>query len=683
MRRGVAALRAAVFVTGAVSCTQSVPAPAARPEPASAPQPPAPRSFASLADAEPALVSAEDRRAFDGPTLEAAIASKDSAVRARGALALGRIGDERAVEPLRRLVNDPSPDVREQAAFAAGILGQADLSSAITPLLGDPVPAVAARAAWAVGILGSRGDEEALAEAVRQAADPGRRAALLRGLWRFTDPGAAGVAATYAGDPDSAVRAAALYVLARRPQASSLALLTAGLSDPDDQTAALCARGLGLLGNAESIGPLASAVETGATPVRINAMLALAAVLEKTPGAALPAERRGRVLALAGDANPNLAVPALVLLRWLVDDRDAFRRLSTLATAGAERRQQVALQALMAGLGAKSLDLVDGAMASRDPFLRAAAAENLSFLPETDASSRRERLSEDPAVVVRLKVLEGLKSASEARQSRALIDRLRQDPDAGVRGAALDALSQAEDPAAWPVFQEMVVKSYGDREPDVPLAAIGAAEKSPENPEARAVVEAAYRHPSTLVSRLARRALVKTFRADPAQFPWRQYATGKTPADYGVLLAEARRPWVLKVETARGAFTVRLFGDTAPLTVMNCLSLAGKEYFDGAPVHRVVPNFVVQDGDPTGTGNGGPGYEIRDELSALPYTPGTMGMALAGPDTGGSQWFVTQAPEPHLDGGYTVFGSVVAGLDVVLRIEQGDRILRVAAAVER
>jgi cyclophilin family peptidyl-prolyl cis-trans isomerase len=199
---------------------------------------------------------------------------------------------------------------------------------------------------------------------------------------------------------------------------------------------------------------------------------------------------------------------------------------------------------------------------------------------------------------------------------------------------------------------------------------------------ARAVVEASYRHPSTLVSRLARRSLVKTFHADPALFPWRDYATGKSVADYAALLAGARRPWAATIETVRGAFTVRFAGDAAPLTVMNFVALAGKGYFDGAPIHRVVPNFVVQDGDPSGTGNGGPGYEIRDELNTIPYLAGTVGMALAGPDTGGSQWFVAQAPQPHLDGGYTVFGSVVAGMDVVLRVEQGDRIVRMTASAE-
>jgi cyclophilin family peptidyl-prolyl cis-trans isomerase len=108
--------------------------------------------------------------------------------------------------------------------------------------------------------------------------------------------------------------------------------------------------------------------------------------------------------------------------------------------------------------------------------------------------------------------------------------------------------------------------------------------------------------------------------------------------------------------------------------VDNFASLAGKGYFDGAPFHRIVPNFVVQDGDPSGTGWGGPGYEIRDEINSIPYGTGTVGMALSGPDTGGSQWFITHSPQPHLDGRYTVFGQLLEGWDVLERLEQGDRI---------
>lgn len=641
----------------------------------------APASSATLAEIEPALVLAEDRRSLD-PGVASAAGSRDAAVRARAALSIGRIGDERGAAPLRPLLADPEPRVRETAAFAAGILGDAALTASLMPLLADPDDAVAARAAWAIGLLGERSGAEALAAAVAGAGTPARRAVLLRGLWRSGGPAVREAAAPFAADPMPAVRAAALYALARRPDPSSLSLLTAGLSDADPQSAALCARALGLLGSAESTGPLASAIDAGATPVRIQAMLALAAILEKT-GVAAPADRREKVLLLSGDVNPNVAVPALALLRWYVEDRGAFRQLWNVATTGSERRQQVALQALMGGLGARAEDVVDRSLASPDPFLRAAAAEALSALPPADASARRETLASDPAVVVRLKLLEGLKTPADAEGNRAIVEKLRGDPDPGVRAAALDALALAGGSGTWAVFREMVVASYGERTPDVPISAIGAAEKHPDSAEARAVVEAAYRHPSVLVSRLARRSLVKTFGAAASDFPWRTYDTGKTVSDYAVLIAEARRPWLLRIETSRGAFVARLDGQKAPLTVMNILALAGKEYFDGAPVHRVVPNFVVQDGDPTGTGNGGPGYEIRDELSGLPYLTGTVGMALAGPDTGGSQWFVTQAPEPHLDGGYTVFGSVVSGMDVVLRIEQGDRILRVAASIEK
>ncbi len=116
------------------------------------------------------------------------------------------------------------------------------------------------------------------------------------------------------------------------------------------------------------------------------------------------------------------------------------------------------------------------------------------------------------------------------------------------------------------------------------------------------------------------------------------------------------------------------------MTAANFVELARKKFFDGIAIHRVVPDFVVQDGDPTGTGNGGPGYEIRDENNQIPYGTGTVGMALAGPDTGGSQWFVTQSPQPHLDATYTVFAQVVAGQDVVERIEQWDRITRVTVS---
>jgi cyclophilin family peptidyl-prolyl cis-trans isomerase/HEAT repeat protein len=689
MRRSLGALGAVVLSLAASRCAShrptAAPAPAAAtPEAAAAPTPaptPVPAGrFRSLAEAEPALLALEDRRAFEPAVLDAAAASPDPEVRARAALAEGRIGDERAAPSLRRLLEDPAPSVRESAAFAAGLLRDPELGESLVPALRDPDAAVAARAAWSLGFLEQASAGTALVEALGRA-EPGRRAPLVFALWRYPTSAAA-AAPPFLADPDPAVHAAALYALARRPQASSLALLTAGLADPDTDTAALCARALGVLGKPESAGALWKALDGRRAPVVINALLALAALLEKSPGAAAPPESTARLTDLAGDANPNLAVPALALLRWATADREAFRRLFATATSGQGRRRQVAIQAVMAALPQDSGKVVEAAVASPDPFVRGAAAAGLASLPDAEARPLRETLMADPEAVVRLKVLEGLDSPEAARANRPLVERGLSDSDLGVRSAAIDLRMLIGGDDAWGWLRDTVVASYGSTSPDIPITAIGAAEKEPGTPEARAVVEAAYAHPSVLVSRLARRSLVTVFHADPARFPWRTYDTGKTEADEAAVLAAARGASAARVETSRGAFTIRLAGGEAPMTVVNFVALAKKGYFDGAPIHRVVPNFVVQDGDPTGTGSGGPGYEIRDEINRLPYRAATVGMALSGPDTGGSQWFVTQSPQPHLDGGYTVFGQVVAGTDVVNRIEQDDRIVRVTVGGE-
>jgi len=126
------------------------------------------------------------------------------------------------------------------------------------------------------------------------------------------------------------------------------------------------------------------------------------------------------------------------------------------------------------------------------------------------------------------------------------------------------------------------------------------------------------------------------------------------------------------IETDKGTIEIELAVLDAPLTVDNFVTLARKGYFTGLTVHRVVPDFVVQDGDPRGDGEGGPGYTIRDEINQRPYLRGTVGMALAGKDTGGSQFFITHSPQPHLDARYTVFGHVVSGMEVVDRIAPSD-----------
>lgn len=133
------------------------------------------------------------------------------------------------------------------------------------------------------------------------------------------------------------------------------------------------------------------------------------------------------------------------------------------------------------------------------------------------------------------------------------------------------------------------------------------------------------------------------------------------------------------IETNKGTIKLELYADKVPLTVANFVNLAQRGFYDGIVFHRVIPDFMVQTGDPTGTGRGGPGYRFRDEIDmSLKHTgPGTLSMANAGPNTNGSQIFITHVETPWLDGKHAVFGKVVSGMDVVNAIAQGDKMVSV------
>jgi peptidyl-prolyl cis-trans isomerase B (cyclophilin B) len=133
------------------------------------------------------------------------------------------------------------------------------------------------------------------------------------------------------------------------------------------------------------------------------------------------------------------------------------------------------------------------------------------------------------------------------------------------------------------------------------------------------------------------------------------------------------------METDRGMIEIELYPEHAPKTVNNFVFLAQEGFYDGVMFHRVIADFMIQGGDPTGTGRGGPGYSFEDELKGNPlrHERGVLSMANAGPNTNGSQFFITHSSQPHLDGVHTVFGKVTKGLDVVDGIQQGDRMVRV------
>ena len=137
---------------------------------------------------------------------------------------------------------------------------------------------------------------------------------------------------------------------------------------------------------------------------------------------------------------------------------------------------------------------------------------------------------------------------------------------------------------------------------------------------------------------------------------------------------DTSKTYKAKIDTEKGEIVIHLYSDQTPLTCENFINLAKAGYYDGTTFHRVIPGFMIQGGDPTGTGAGGPGYQFGDEfVSSLKHdSEGILSMANAGPGTNGSQFFITHGPTPHLDGAHTVFGKVVTGMDVVMDIRERD-----------
>jgi cyclophilin family peptidyl-prolyl cis-trans isomerase len=285
------------------------------------------------------------------------------------------------------------------------------------------------------------------------------------------------------------------------------------------------------------------------------------------------------------------------------------------------------------------------------------------------------RRSSTPALAVP-DILQAYASFKSSDTSAVALSRMR-DADVIVRATAAEILGdQTPGEENARVLINGLPRALQDKDlNDAALATLEALAKQKSAPANEAIKTAL-----DSSDQLIRRRAVALLRANGAgDFSNRigPVKTRNTLTDYRRALTRSGRKVTATVVTSRGAFTIEFFSVAAPLTVDNFIQLARKGYFNGQTIPRVVPNFVIQAGDPRGDQNGGPGYQIRCEINEMPFDRAAVGMALSGKDTGGSQWFVTHSPQPHLDGGYTVFGRVISGMEVVDNIVRGDTIRRV------
>jgi len=298
------------------------------------------------------------------------------------------------------------------------------------------------------------------------------------------------------------------------------------------------------------------------------------------------------------------------------------------------------IQAFAAYKTADLSEVMRASLENNDVFIRAAAAGVLADQPSS------------PANIEALKVAFGKARINDLHDDDAML-------------AILDALFKLDKRASAPILlNALTATDYLVRKKALTLLA------DPELQKLPGIAEA---------TRIARQKPTdRVLPYDPKSGTKLGQVLNKE-ADYVRALSRKNGSVKAVLTTSKGVFSIVFNPEEAPLTVDNFVKLARTGYFNGLEVHRVVPNFVMQDGDPRGDGNGGPGWSIRCEINMLPYDRGAVGMALSGKDTGGSQWFVTHSPQPHLDGGYTVFGHVSeADMKVVDRIVRGDKILSVA-----
>jgi cyclophilin family peptidyl-prolyl cis-trans isomerase/HEAT repeat protein len=640
------------------------------------------------------LLRMEDRRAYDPLLAGRTAASPDPWLRAKTALAVSRLKDPDASVYLPVLLKDAEAPVRRAAMFGAGVSGDARLLRFLVAALGDPDAETAANAAEALGKMGGKDATDALFAAL---ANPTRaRAACALALFRKPEARTVMALLTAFGEEPLApeVRRAVVYSLSRKPQPEAAPALRAVLRmeekgasrSPASEEVAWAVRGLGILEDEESAPDLVHLSASRDISVSVQALTALQSLSKKgalSHGDDLTRNARDVAVARANDALPGVAIAALRLLGALPDAPASRATLEeNLLRKG--WRGQTALVSLTRldtvrapEAAAKRLD---AASASDSLELRLAAAEALEFLGGEGALKEQvaKALHSDRAARIRAAALSSLSKQNSPKRSAYLLAGLI-DRDPAVREVALDEAApllekgSADFKRAWSAAFD---RAFESGEPDFTVGALDAAAALGE--AGHALVAAHANDPDAVTREKARRLLVEKYGVSAVTFRPIPVVTRLSTEDYGRVARAANESFFeAEVATARGAFRMELLAEEAPLTVESFRALAAKHFFDGMVIHRVVPDFVVQTGDPRGDGSGGPGYAIRDELNPARYTRGAVGMALSGADTGGSQWFVALSPQTHLDGGYTVFGHVLDGWDVLDRIEQDDRLVSV------
>jgi peptidylprolyl isomerase len=699
--------RCFMFILLALAVLRGPAALGAEPDPSPSPSP-------TLNPAIRAIIVAEDAR--NAHIIERWARHGEVAVRLRAATALGRIQDINSLPSLERLASDADPRVKSAAIFAIGQMWNAaaepvllNIWVALPKTSSDQTGIVAQWRMLTLEALGKcatpngqgwqtmlagLGDSDAkvramAAQACGVAAYRWRKDGGTR--WSLSANDASYLIARLKNDHD-AVRSAAAYALYRAawmpPDTNSgsakppewrdaaQSALTVLAARGDVQCRINAVEGLGAIGALGIWGD--PAVTAGDTALADKDWHVRAAACEALAKSGAPANSLA-VARLLSDPVPLVTVAALRALRQ-IGNPDATAAVDGVwkDARGSKQIRAEALLTLAKLQGAQATALLDRAAKHPDWMVRKAAAESWKDLQGANQDANFTALLADTDPRVRAAAVETLGNSSPS--SASLLHQAMNDRDMVVRAAAAEALAKQGDRDGVPPIMDTLARLRSDSDGEIMQTLVESLGKLKDT-RAVPVLETYATDADVTLARSAASALTEITgqpheahpgtprsRLTPDMIDWAEDAVAKQQQGF---------PPIVILHTDRGDLTIACDAEEAPFTVWNFVRLARSHFYNGQLIHRVVPNFVTQGGDPRGDGWGGPGYAIRCEYNPLRYDRGAVGMALAGKDTGGSQFFITHSAQPHLNGRYTLFGHLVKGDDVLETITEGDRILYV------
>jgi cyclophilin family peptidyl-prolyl cis-trans isomerase/HEAT repeat protein len=680
-----------VGLTFGIACTTTTTPPA----PAESSGQPA-QPYGMTVDEEARILALEDRREYDPRLVADWVKHPNVLHRVRIALALGRIGPhtfadadgdreldaeeaQAGVTELSAMVSDSERTVREMVAFALGEIGDPKGVDALVRLTGDADFGVAAEAVEALSKIGANPlAPKDLLTRYLWLTDPkwpdGVRARALRYLFRFDNDTASAAAMNALSAPSEGVRQEAAYALARRRYAPARGPLELLLTDRNVLTRAYATTALGIIGEASTLPRLVEMLGDTHPWVRTNAAVAVGRV-GLAHRIALHWDHAPRVLAAADDPDPGVRAAVVDLLGLYGTVPIVRDKLLDVLKNGTQVERELAAGSIAKHFmpDTETFRVLEGSELSPWAIVRIIEATAKTH----QGMAIRARYAKSPEPMVRAAVISAIADTQVDAQADIIRAGLT-DPDVIVRSSALDQyLKVTLDPSS--VWQPALLKAEeserGGAMNDARLSAIRALAEW-QRPQRASFFRGLLNDPDPVVRRLAADLMVEKLQLPrPAYTP---LPVTRPQSEYEEIARWSRTPHTATIHMTRGKVELALLTQDAPMTAWNFAQLAGKKYFDNSSFMRVVPNFVIQGGDPRNDMNGGPGYAIRDEINLQKYTRGAVGMALSGADTGGSQFFIAHSPQPHLDGGYTIFARVYDGMNsVVDQTERGDRVLTI------